>query len=70
MRVGFNQLDFTLKNQLVASNIVDGGFQSFDKPNRGDIVTFRRTGPNPYDGSSYLDLNEIRLYETVNLLEE
>ena len=71
MRVGFNQLDFTLKNQVVASNIVDGGFQSFDRPTHGDIVTFRRNGPNPYDGgSSYLGLNEIRLYETVNLLEE
>ena len=55
----------------VASGIVDGGFQEFEPLTPGQVVTFRRPGASPLDyNSSKLSLNEIRLYETVNLLKE
>ena len=56
--------------QKVASGIVDGGFQEFEPLTRGEVVTFRRPGMNPVIRFSWLHLNEIRLYETVNLLKE
>ena len=68
LRVGFVRVDFTEENRVVAGGITDGGFQNL-QPTRGDVVTFRRNGPN-FIGLSTLYLNEIRLYETVNLLEE
>ena len=36
----------------------------------GNVVNFRRNGPEPHSGSSYMVLNEMKLYETVNLLQE
>ena len=45
LRVGFNKEDFTEENVVVASGITDGGFQNL-KLERGDVVTFRRNGPN------------------------
>ena len=68
LRVGFVRVDFTEDNRLVAGGITDGGFQNL-QPTQGYVVTFRRNGPN-FIGLSTLYLNEIRLYETVNLLEE
>ena len=47
MRVGYDREDFTLNNPVVASGIVDGGFQTFSSPLKlGDVVTFRRNGPD------------------------
>ena len=54
---------------MVASGIVDGGFQSFP-PTLGDVFTLRRNGPDPYSGYSSLRLNELKIYETANLLSE
>ena len=71
MRVGYGRADFTLNNPVVVSGIVDGGFQTFSSPLKlGDVVTFRRNGPDPRSGYSWLRLNQIKLYETSNLLEE
>ena len=58
MRVGYGRADFTLNNPVVVSGIVDGGFQTFSSPLKlGDVVTFRRNGPNPNFGYSDLFLN-------------
>ena len=71
MRVGYDRADFTLNNPVVTSGIVDGGFQTFSSPPKlGDVVTFRRNGQNPYSETSYLPLNQIKLYESTNLLQE
>ena len=75
MRVGTDRTAMSLENKLVASGIVDGGFHEFESPTLGDVVNFRRVGGNPFWQSlespiSSLYLNEIRLYETVNLLKE
>ena len=69
IRVGLNREDFTLANLVVASGIVDGGFQSFP-PTQGDVFTLRRNGPDPYWKGSWLRLNELKIYETANLLSE
>ena len=69
MRVGFNREDFSTANAVVASYIVDGGFQNLPLT-LGDVLTFRRNGPNPWDEYSFLKLNEIKVYETANLLSE
>ena len=55
---------------MVATGIVDGGIQSFSPITLGYVVTFRRLGKNPMTGKSEMYLNEIRLFETVNLFEE
>ena len=75
MRVGTDLTAMSLENKLVASGIVDGGFHEFESPTLGDVVNFRRVGPDPIWQESRqivisLYLNEIRLYETVNLLKE
>ena len=67
--MGLNREDFTLANLVVASGIVDGGFLSFP-PTLGDVFTFRRNGPSPFSGGSHLFLNELKIYETANLLSE
>ena len=67
--VGNNKTPFSDANQVVASNIFDGGFHDLPSPS-GNVVTFRRRGPNPLYGNSRLRLNEIRVYETPNLLKE
>ena len=36
----------------------------------GKVFTLRRSGENPYQGNASLFINQIKLYETVNLLEE
>ena len=69
MRVGFNREDFSTANAVVASYIVDGGFQNFPLT-LGDVLTFRRNGPDPYVKRNNLVLNEIKVYETANLLSE
>ena len=66
--VGYNQDPFSLDNQVVARNIVDGGFHDLPSP-EGNVVTFRRRGPNPLYENSRLRLNEIRIYEIPNLLK-
>ena len=69
MRVGVNRGDFSEENLVVASGITDGGFQDLQLTT-GDVVTFTRNGANPWSGYSDLVLNEIKLYETANLLQE
>ena len=54
---------------MVASGVTDGGFQDL-LLTPGNVVNFRRNGSNPVDRDSSLTLNEIKLYETVNLLKE
>ena len=56
MRVGYNRMDFSEDNPVVASGITDGGFRNLQLT-RGDVVTFRRNGANPYDGNPDLSLN-------------
>ena len=71
MRVGTDRTAMSLENKLVASGIVDSGFHEFESPTLGDVVNFRRVGREPYyQALSWMYLNEIRLYETVNLLKE
>ena len=69
MRVGFNRVDFTVANSIVASGIVDGGFQSFPLT-QGDVITLRRNGPKPFSDNPWvvLTLSELKLYEAANLL--
>lgn len=55
---------------MVASGIVDGGIQELSPIALGQVVTFRRNGVSPVTGTSRMFLNELKLYETVNLLEE
>ena len=68
--MGLDSSPMSTTNRVVASGIVDGGFQEFVRLTRGKYVTFSREGADPFTGSSTLHLNEIRLYETVNLLKD
>ena len=71
IRVGTDRTAMSLENKLVASGIFDSGFHEFESPTLGDVVNFRRVGRDPHwKIFSWLYLNEIRLYETVNLLKE
>lgn len=54
---------------VVATGILDGGFHML-KLVKGNEITLERNGVNPNDGTSTLALNEVRLYETVNLLQD
>ena len=72
MRIGDDEVRMSTDNTKVADNITDGGFQEFSPLTKGKIVTFRRYGSDPgrpNEISSNMRLNEIRLYETVNLLK-
>ena len=46
MLVGYDRNDMSQVNQVVASDIFDGGFQEFSPLTKGDVVTFRRNGPD------------------------
>ena len=58
-------------SELGSSNgLVDGGFQSFPLI-LGDMLSHsEENGENPRTGTSSLGLNELKLYETANLLLE
>ena len=65
-----NATGLSRENRVVAKGIVDGGFHKFEPLVPGNVVMLRRKGQNPFHLNSALTLNEIRLYETANLLQE
>ena len=67
VQVGNDSAPFSDTNTVVKDGIVDGGIFPLSLVS-GDYFALRRDGPDPVHGESRLYINEIKIYETPNLI--
>ena len=69
IRVGDDDARFSTNRAIVKSNVVEGGLFDLD-PASGRYISMRRNGANPQQCNGRLPINEIRIYESINLLSK